>query len=313
MSAQAQVAKTTPASLGLEWKVLSSHELPGGALVWLRVSPSARDLAGAAAVRKMAFGETGVVARLRVQNPFSVDALLPSDLVLDGGKQARVVERSVIVAASSQVEIPVRCVEAGRWRARDAGTAASFELSSTVTGTTREAIAKMKKQSLQQRKGYVLDQNAMWSYVAAELDREEVSSETSSYTAVLGKRRFRVEQAQELNVKVPPNANGVAVVRKASGATWLEAFPGHDHVEAALTPMVADLLDEVALSTSTPAWPPRARAEQALAKLWMAAIVAMSVPEGTLGRAFAADADGVAGAVLVRDEHLVHFGVSVDL
>jgi len=56
---------------------------------------------------------------------------------------------------------------------------------------------------------------------------------------------------------------------------------------------------------------PAARAEAALGKLWAAEVVAMSVPAGTSGQAFAVDAEGVAGSVLVRDERLAHLAVSV--
>jgi len=310
MNAQAQSLETSCASLGLAWKVLCSHELPGGSLVWLQVTPHADDLAAAGAVRELVIAETGVVARLRVKNPCARDVLLPSDVVVDGGKQARVVERSVILPALADLEIPVRCVEAGRWHARDARTAQSFEVSSSVSSGTREHIAQLKQRSLRQRKRYDLDQSAMWTHVAAELDREELTSVTSSYTAVLVKRQHRMEQARAREVKAPEGANGLAVIR-ARGACWVEAFPSQGHVDASIASFVADLMDEPVSMPSRQAASAPERAASALARMWAAQVIAVSTPEGTRGESFAIDADGVAGCVLLRGAHLAHLAASV--
>jgi hypothetical protein len=312
MTAQARNLKTSCASLGLEWKVLSSHELPGGSLVWLHVSPNADDLAAAGAVRELVIAETGVVARLRVKNPCGRDVLLPSDVVVDGGKQARVVERSVIIPAFAEVDIPVRCVEAGRWHPRDAQTAQSFEVSSSVSSGTREHIAQLKQRSLRQRKRYDLDQGEMWNHVTSELDREELTSVTSSYTAVLVKRQHRMDQARAREVKAPQGANGVAVIRPG-GACWVEAFPSQGHVDAAVASFVADLLDEPAAPRPPQAVSPHERAASALGTMWGAHVIAVSTPEGTRGDSFAIDAEGVAGCVLLRGAELAHLAVRVAL
>lgn len=313
MPAQARNLKPTLASLGLAWKVLSTRELPGGTLVWLHVTPSARDLAGASAAKDLLIGETGVVPRLRVRNPADREVLLPSDLVVDGGKQARVVERSVIIPAASEVEIPVRCVEAGRWHARDARTAQTFEVTSTVSGASREHLAQLKKRSLKTRNSYDLDQNEVWTHVTSELDREDVRSGTSSYTAVIAKRVIALDRARALDVKAPPGANGVAVIRTV-GPNWVEAFPSTDHVDAAVTAFVADLMiapaeEEAAGKGSS--GPANARASLALSLAWAADVIAVATPPGTSGESYAVDAEGIAGCVLVRDERLAHLAMSV--
>lgn len=311
MPAQARNLRTTLASLGLEWKLLSSHELPGGTLVWLGVTPHARSLAPAGATRELVIGETGVVARLTVRNPCSADVLLPSDLVVDGGKQARVVERSVIIPASSIVEIPVRCVEAGRWHARDSRTAQSFEVSSSVSTDSREHLTQLKRSSMRKNRRYDLNQNDVWSHVASTLDREDLTSPTSSYTAVLVKRHRRMEQARALDVRAPAGANGVAVIRRF-GASWVEAFPSQGHVDTAVASFVADLLEGPEASEDAfGAVPPMSRGASALAATWAAQVIAVEPPAGTGGTSFAIDGDGVAGFVLLHEARLAHLAVSV--
>jgi len=313
MPAQARQLTPSLASLGLAYKVLSTRELPGGTLVWLDVTPSARDLAGAGAAKDLQIGETGVVPRLLVKNRGDREVLLPSDLVVDGGKQARVVEQSVIIPAASEVEIPVRCVEAGRWKARDAQTAQSFAVTQSVSASSREYLTQMKKRSLKKNTGYGLDQQEVWTHVTSELDREDVRSGTSSYRAVIARRVRSLEQARALDVKAPPGANGVAVIRTV-GANWIEAFPSTDHVDAAVTAFVADLMtapppeEADAKGSSGPA---TARAALAMSLAWAAEAIAVATPPGTKGESYAVDAQGIAGFVLVREERLAHLAVSV--
>src|SRR5256885_1302690 len=120
MPASARDLPDTLDHRGLRWEVLSHDELPGGAIAWLRVTPAADVLASAMLTSDLVIYETGNVPLLRVHNRARDPLLLPSDVVVDGGKQARVVERSLIVPAYGYADVPVRCVEAGRWQAQSA-------------------------------------------------------------------------------------------------------------------------------------------------------------------------------------------------
>lgn len=52
---------------------------------------------------------------LRLQNPTEAQFLLPGGALFDGGWQHRVLIRSVLVVGCTEVDLDVRCVEAGRW------------------------------------------------------------------------------------------------------------------------------------------------------------------------------------------------------
>src|SRR5205823_2076431 len=62
--------------------------------------------------------EAGAVETLLVANPLGNAALLYEGEELVGAKQNRVLERSILVAADSKLEIPATCVEQGRWAYR---------------------------------------------------------------------------------------------------------------------------------------------------------------------------------------------------
>ena len=57
----------------------------------------------------------GHVPELLVRNPLTTDVLLYDGEEVVGAKQNRVLEASILVAASTTQTIPVACVEAGRW------------------------------------------------------------------------------------------------------------------------------------------------------------------------------------------------------
>ena len=63
----------------------------------------------------------GSVPVLRATNATDVSILIIAGQVLRGGKQNRGLNADVLLAPRSSVDIPVTCVEAGRWSARPAG------------------------------------------------------------------------------------------------------------------------------------------------------------------------------------------------
>jgi hypothetical protein len=62
--------------------------------------------------------EQGSVPELRVINKGPQPVFILDGEELVGAKQNRVVNLSILVAAASELVIPVSCVEAGRWRSR---------------------------------------------------------------------------------------------------------------------------------------------------------------------------------------------------
>ena len=69
--------------------------------------------AGEAVVEEVSEG--GSVPLLAVLNKANESILVPEGEILVGGKQNRVVNLTVLVAVGKRFEVPVSCVEQGRW------------------------------------------------------------------------------------------------------------------------------------------------------------------------------------------------------
>jgi hypothetical protein len=289
---------------GLRWEILSHNELPGGAITWLRVSPAANDLTSAMLARDLLIEETGVVARLRVCNAAKMPVLLPSDLVLDGGKQARVVERSVIVPAFAVAEVPVRCVESGRWAPRDAHTAKSFEVASPAALGTREYTACAKQRRMRTNASYDLEQGEVWQHIERELEGSKVRSNTRSYTAFLSFRAERVAEARKLDVQPPEGANGLALVRP-NGVVWIEVFPTREDMCSIVPTVVADALEpmqgERFSTRSATLW-----VHSAVTHVGTASLLGVPAPSATLGDTYVIDGQDVAGSLLLYAGRVAH-------
>src|SRR5918911_5007362 len=91
--------------------------------------------------------EGGSVPNLFVKNKADRDVIIVDGELLVGAKQNRVVNTTIVVPAHTSVEIPVTCVEQGRWsyRSRSFASGGSHSYSSlrslkhrTVTQSLRE-------------------------------------------------------------------------------------------------------------------------------------------------------------------------------
>src|SRR6478752_9044269 len=111
--------------------------------------------------------EAGSVESLLVVNPLPAATLLYEGEELTGAKQNRVLERSILVAAGSKLEIPAKCVEQGRWAYR----------SRRFAPAPRAAHPELRR--LRHDLG-APSQQAVWGEVAAKSARLGVRSATGA-------------------------------------------------------------------------------------------------------------------------------------
>lgn len=71
--------------------------------------------AAARGLRVSEIDEAGSVETLLVENPLPDNVLLYEGEELEGAKQNRIVQRTLLVRACSTLKIPAHCVEQGRW------------------------------------------------------------------------------------------------------------------------------------------------------------------------------------------------------
>ena len=118
---------------------------------------------------------------LRFRNRAARPVLVVDGEELLGAKQNRVVNLTILIAAQSDVAIPVSCVEAGRWRA----DSASFRAApSAHFASGRAEKMSQVSQSLAASGDRAADQHAVWDAIAAKAGRMDARSRTSAMAAI---------------------------------------------------------------------------------------------------------------------------------
>lgn len=123
-------------------------------------------LAFQAIARHLAFfretSDAGNVSALVVENRSEKTILLIEGEHLIGAKQNRIVNTSLIVGAKSILEVPVSCVEQGRWSYRSHSLCPD---GSHPCSKIRRALRKSVKQNLFRHGKYLSDQGEIWDSI----------------------------------------------------------------------------------------------------------------------------------------------------
>lgn len=117
------------------------------------------------------------VPTITVRNPGGRPTLLVEGETVTGGQQNRVLNVSVLVPAASTIEVPVSCVEAGRWNGRsDFQRGRTFAPRRVRRVTTSSVAESLRFDGLRRS-----DQGAIWQVIDHELDTLAVSSTTRAF------------------------------------------------------------------------------------------------------------------------------------
>ncbi|MGE3817888.1 MAG: DUF6569 family protein [Isosphaeraceae bacterium] len=175
--------------------------------------------AGAVTVEEV--NESGSVPTLLVTNQGDQRVLFLEGEELQGAKQNRVLNTSVLIAAHSRTTIPVSCVEQGRWRYRgktfgSSGSHSSPQLRHLLKGTTSA--------SLRAGAGHTSDQGAIWREVTRQMGALGSHSPTAAMADTYETHRGRLDEfrsrleyvngATGLAVAVGPNVVAIDVFDK---------------------------------------------------------------------------------------------------
>ncbi|HEV8352923.1 MAG TPA: DUF6569 family protein [bacterium] len=127
----------------------------------------------------------GSVPTLRIVNRGDRPVLLIDGEHLVGVKQNRILNTTILVPAKSSLDIPVSCVEQGRWSA-PRGTAKPT--SGHLFVAARAAKAEAVTTSVRASGAYRADQGQIWAAVAGGLSALNVASPTSALHDVYEQR-----------------------------------------------------------------------------------------------------------------------------
>lgn len=154
----------------------------------------------------------GVVSTLVVHNRGERPVLLVQGEQILGLRQNRMVNSSVLVGAGARVEVPVACVEQGRWRLGPGGAVCADTLYPNARSLTAEAVTR----SVRQRGARDADQTALWQEVAAKLAELGASSSTWAASEAYRTRREELDEY----VRALPSVPGQCGVAALSRAAW---------------------------------------------------------------------------------------------
>jgi hypothetical protein len=134
-------------------------------------------------------GEHGTVGLVRVTHGGSLPLLIVDGEQVAGAKQDRIFNASFLVAPGQSVDLPVSCVERGRW----SGSRHFNSTRITIPPGARAAKARRVEASLRRGEGYQTDQSMVWRDVDHYLARTDTHSPTAAFTDAYRSRRHHAD------------------------------------------------------------------------------------------------------------------------
>ena len=245
--------------------------------------------------------ESGSVGELRVTNRANRPVLLVEGEVLLGMKQTRVLNITILVPAQTVLEVPVSCVESGRWRAvsEEAIGKAAAHLAPSVRAAKTVTVAR----SMRSARTFDSDQQAVWTGVDRILDGHGADAPSRSYADLVVEDTTAFVDLARTITPAPRQLGVLALV--AGQVSCVDIFES-PHVLAALwSGLLASYQAEALV---TPDRQAGAR-DEAAARRWFRSIAGGSAsvgPEIGLGEHVTVVAPDVEVAALVAGGEVVH-------
>lgn len=163
--------------------------------------------------------EGGSVPVLKVINRGEQAVLLVDGEEVQGAKQNRIINTSILVAAGSEIVIPVSCTEQGRWNY----SSRSFRESGYVMpARSRSSKSERVYANLMRTKSYDAEQGAVWNEVASYHDSLGTHSHSGALRDAFNQREQDFD-AYLTAFPLQPNQKGMVVLinGRPVGADWL--------------------------------------------------------------------------------------------
>ena len=241
------------------------------------------------------------VPTLHVNNPTDSPVLLVEGETVNGGYQNRVLNVSVLVPAASSIDVPVSCVEQGRW-----GGGSEFSRGQTFAPRrVRRQKTSSVSASMRTNGSRRSDQGSVWRSVQHELARLGVDNDTVALDGVSNVfgRGDRLGLDIEKLVQMGPLAGQCGVVvSHGSRIVAADVFGTPDMFACHWAAVVrSNMLDATEAGRTQPS------ATRALRFLHTFANAATEVAPGVgLGREHHVTTPRIVGQALIWDDILVH-------
>jgi hypothetical protein len=161
---------------------------------------------------------------LLVRNPLDVALLLYEGEEVRGARQDRTLDVSVLVAPGSELQVPVSCVEAGRWDPARAG-----EPLQAAPQAAFPALRRAKSRAA--AAGGRAEQHEVWSLVGEKAMQHGAASETGALRDVFSARE---EVLGRFTERIPREDGQLGAVAAIAGRLVVADVVGRADVWAAL-------------------------------------------------------------------------------
>ena len=151
----------------------------------------------------------GSVPDLRLVNNLDSAVLLLDGEELRGAKQNRTLNTTLLIAPRSETNIPVSCVERGRWRYESPQFSASHHISPSYLRRKKNRSVAC---SLQESKTHISDQGEVWEDVDRALGAMKVRSRTSAVADAYAAAENELRQFVAGIPRVPGQTGFIAIV-----------------------------------------------------------------------------------------------------
>jgi hypothetical protein len=237
--------------------------------------------------------ETGAVPNLIINNHGGTPVLFLEGGELCGGKQARVLNLSVLAAPRSLTVIPVTCVERNRWTL----TSPTLGLGSYCPPSMRSLLRAKASENRNS------DQIGIWAAVERKHRALGVPSATYNLSDALESRRDEVEELRA-QLPCPEGASGIAVTL-AGKVVCIDLFDNPETLTKTwhrlALGIILDAMEEPACQQQTNEMDILAHLYRLKEKRWQL------VDSVGLGEQYlSSDDDGTVASALVVDGRLVH-------
>lgn len=246
---------------------------------------------------------SGSVPTLSVQTLGDTAVLLLDGEELIGAKQNRIVNLTILVAAKTTVDIPVSCVERGRW-----SSASPEFFESPQTMYPRGRAKKMMAVSASMLRGtYGADQGEVWEDVDMRMSEMRAASPTSAMGHIFDRHRASLDEyLKDVTWLDGQVGAAFAINGKAVG---VEVFESQNIAREYLPKVIRSYaLDAMAQSGANDT---RSVEAEEVSRLIDNICTAESrhTPSLGIGSDFRIDSPDLTGAALVRDGSVIHLGV----
>jgi len=246
--------------------------------------------------------EAGTVSELLAVNDADRPVLLIDGEELQGAKQNRILNTSVLLPPRSKTRIPVSCVEEGRW----SHVSPTFRAGNYAPSSLRQRKSRDVQCSLRARGRAESDQGAVWDNVAEQIDACAVPAPTRAMADAMA---TLAEVLRRYQAALPYPSGACGVVAAVCGRfVAMDAFDSPSTLEAMWPRLVASYAMDAENAKNKAGRTFSAKAAEVLLE-HVAEQQCQSFETVGMGRDVRFEAEDVLGQALRVEKRLLHVSV----